>query len=177
MSASYYSFWLIPQEPDLAYFQGIINTLAERFGTVSFCPHVTLYSGTVPPSVNVGGLLETALQSVEPVELAIATLKHESQFSKTFFVQLAQTSPFAQLVNRLVSAIPEAQLPCLDPHLSLLYHHLNDTVKQDLADTMTFPRPSIWFDHVQAIAAPSTFETQEHVARLRWVHTHRLAAP
>ncbi len=177
MSASYYSFWLVPQEPDLANFQGIINTLAECFGTVPFCPHVTLYSGALPPSVEVGRLLETVLQPVEPVELAIANLTYEPRFSKTLFVQLNQTPLLVQLVNRLVSAIPDAQLPPLDPHLSLLYHSLDNTIKQGLAEKITLTRPSIWFDQVQAIAAPYTFETQAHVASLRCVHTQLLTTP
>ena len=177
MSAYYYSFWLVPQEPDLANFQGIINTLAERFGTVPFCPHVTLYSGELPPSIEVGSWLEKVLQPVGPMELAIANLTYEYRFSKTLFVQLNQTPLLVQLVNRLVSAIPNAQLPPLDPHLSLLYHSLDNAIKQDLAEKITLPRPSIWFDQVQAIAAPYTFETQDHVASLRCIHSQLLITP
>ena len=177
MSAFNYSFWLVPQEPDLAYLQGLINTLAERFGTVPFCPHVTLYSGELLPSIEVRHLLETVVQPVRPIELSIATLNYEPKFSKTFFIQVNQTPELVQLINRLISAIPDAQWPSLDPHLSLLYHSLDVETKHDLAENMTFLRPSIWFDQVQAIAAPSTFETQEHVARLRCVHTHHLTAP
>ncbi|NEQ54754.1 MAG: hypothetical protein F6K11_32305 [Leptolyngbya sp. SIO3F4] len=54
MADSYYSFWLVSQEPDLSYFQAIINTLTSRFGAVRFGPYVMLYSGFLPESLEVG---------------------------------------------------------------------------------------------------------------------------
>lgn len=176
MSAVYYSFWLIPQERDLAYFQGIINTLAKQFDTVPFSPHVTLYSGSLPASLAVESVL-SALSS-SPVELEVITLNHELQFSKTLYVQLSQNVWLNQLVNDLAAAIPDAQPPKLDPHLSLLYHQrLDAATKQTLIETLVLPRPTIRFDQVQAIAASENFETQDHVVSLRCVHRQLLTAP
>ncbi|MEM1255501.1 MAG: hypothetical protein AAGI69_23945 [Cyanobacteria bacterium P01_H01_bin.21] len=169
MSASYYSFWLVPQEPDLTYFQGVINTLAKRFGTIPFCPHVTLYSGPAPAL--------TQLPSVAPIELVIDTIQWESRFSKTLYVQLVSSPPLGQLVNQLVAAIPHAQPPALDPHLSLLYHHLEPAAQKAMAETISLPRATVRFDQVQTVAAPSTFETQAHVASLRCTHRQLLTAP
>ena len=168
MAVSYYSFWLVPQEPDLTYFQGVINTWAKRFGTVPFCPHVTLYSGSAPAL--------TQLPSVAPIELAIDTIQWESRFSKTLYVQLVSSPPLGQLVNQLVAAIPEAQPPALDPHLSLLYHHLVPDIQQAMAETISLPRATVRFDQIQAVIAPSTFETQAHVASLRCTHRQLLTA-
>ncbi len=173
MTASYYSFWLVPQEPDLAYFQGIINTLAERFGTVSFCPHVTLYSGVLTSSVDVEQVC-AALSSMELMELEVVNLNYEARFSKTLYVQLHPAPSLAELVNRLVVAIPNAQPPVLDPHLSLLYHSLDEATKQTLTESITLPHPTIQFNQVQVIAAPQRFETQDHVASLRCVHSQLL---
>ena len=170
MAISYYSFWLVPQEPDLTYFRDTINALAKRFGTVPFSPHVTLYSGAVPSSINIGTLLASDLPAVEPLELHVVNLRHESRFSKTFYVQLVPSPLLIQLVDSLVAAIPNAQPPILDPHVSLLYHNLDPDTKQTLVDTITLPRSTIRFDQVQAIAAPQNFETQAHVSSLRCVH-------
>ncbi len=176
MAASYYSFWLVPQEPDLTFFQHIINTLAERFSTVSFCPHVTLYSGPLPATVDVKQVC-ASLSLTESMGLEVIHLSHEVRFSKTLHVQLRQTPSLSQLVNRLVAAIPKAQLPVLDPHLSLLYHHMDTGTRQTLAESITLPRSTIQFNQVQAIAAPENFETQAHVASLRCVHSQLLPTP
>ncbi|MEA5466212.1 hypothetical protein [Leptothoe sp. PORK10 BA2] len=175
MSASYYSLWLVPQAPDLDYFQHIINTLSERFGTVPFCPHVTLYSGLLPPTVDLKQLC--AMLPSEPVELTVVNLRHESRFAKTLYIQLIQSAALSHLVNGLVTAIPNAQTPKLDPHVSLLYHSLDVATKQTLVDTITLPRPTIQFNQVQVMAAPQNFETQEHVSQLRCVHCQFLATP
>ena len=173
MSASYYSFWLVPQSPDLDYLQGIVNTLAKQFGTVSFCPHVTLYSGAVPATVDLQKVC--AHLSARPVELAISQLGYESRFSKTLYIQLRPSSTLAQLVSRLVAAIPNAQAPTLDPHVSLLYcNGLDTATKQTLSNTINLSQSTIRFDHIQVISAPQNFETQTHVSKLRCVHSQRL---
>ena len=173
MSAIYYSFWLVPQEPDLAYFQDLINTLAKQFGTVSFSPHVTLYSGFLPSSLSVETVL-ASLSSSTPMELEVVNLNHESRFSKTLYVQLKQAFWLAQLVNDLVSAMPNVPPPQLDPHLSLLYHRLEAVTKQNLIETIVLPRTTMRFNQIQAIAAPENFETQAHVMSLRCVHSQLL---
>lgn len=175
MATSYYSFWLVPQEPDLAYFQSIINTLAARFNTVPFCPHVTLYSGPLPVSTSVEQVC-AELSVAEPMVLNVDRLSHESRFSKTLYVQLNQSPLLVQLVNRLVEAIPDGQLPLIDPHLSLLYHPLDAADKQALMETIVLPRSSIRFDQIQVISTPENFETQNHVASLRCVSSQLLSA-
>ena len=173
MVVSYYSFWLVPQEPDLTYFQDLINGLAERFKTEPFYPHVTLYSGSLPASLAVTAVVK-GLSLTQPIELEVITLNYETHFSKTLYVQLKQTVDFTQLVRDLVTAIPDAPQPRLDPHLSLLYHRLDAVTQQTLTETITLPRSTIQFDQIQVIAAPQNFETQSHVASLRCVHSKLL---
>lgn len=174
MTVSHYSFWLVPQEPDLTYFQGLINTLAERFGTVPFCPHVTLYSGPLPSALDVKNVC-AALSSECSVELEVIALNHDARFSKTLYIQLKPTPLLSQLVDSLVAAIPNVQRPILDPHVSLLYHRLDVANKQALIQTITLPRTTLRFHQVQAVAAPQNFETQAHVASLRCVHSQLLS--
>ncbi len=175
MSADYYSIWLVPQESDFTYFQSLISTLAKRFGTVPFCPHVTLYSGPLPTAVDVQQVL--AALAAGPITLEVVNLNHGPSFAKTLYVQLKQTALLNRLVNFLISAIPNAQPSILDPHLSLLYHSLDVATQQTLTANLTLPRPTIRFNQVQAIAAPPTFETQDHVARLRCVCSQLLTTP
>lgn len=173
MSASYYSYWLIPQEPDLSYFQAIIHTLAKRFNTVPFSPHVTLHSGFLPASVEISQVL-SALASIEPMELTISKLKHESCFSKTLYVHFNPSFQLSHLMERLVATISNAQPRPRDPHLSLLYHHLDTATKQTLIDAIVLPQTTIRFNQVQVIAASQNFETQAHVTSLRCIHSQLL---
>lgn len=176
MADSYSSFWLVPQAPDLNDFQDIINTLAVRFDTVPFCPHVTLYSGLVASTLDVQAVL-AELSSTRSLELEISGLHYESHFAKTLYIQLKQSPMLSKLVYRLVEAIPQAQVPALNPHVSLLYNNLDNATQQALTQKILLSRPTIQFDQVQVIAAPQTFETQEHVASLRCVHSQLLTTP
>ncbi|MEM9484412.1 MAG: 2'-5' RNA ligase family protein [Cyanobacteria bacterium P01_F01_bin.116] len=176
MATSFYSVWLVPQEPDLSYFQTLINDLANRFSTVSFCPHVTLYSGYIPALLDIQRVY-SALASHPPVELEIMHLSYETRFSKTLYVQLRTSPGLSQLVHQLVAHIADAQPPIVDPHVSLLYHHLEADIKETLIRDMAMPRPNIRFNQLQVIAAPQNFETQEHVSKLRHVHSQFLNTP
>ncbi|ESA35239.1 cyclic phosphodiesterase-like domain-containing [Leptolyngbya sp. Heron Island J] len=175
MPDAYYSFWLIPQEPDLDNFQAIINSLAERFGTVPFSPHVTLYSGPFPAAVTIEQVCAT-LAAIAPIALEVVKFSYESRFSRTLYVQLTQALPFTQLVSRLVDSIPGAQMPVLDPHISLLYHNLDIATKHSVIGSISLPRSTIRFNQVQVIATPKNFETQDHVASLRCVHSQWLTS-
>ena len=170
MTVSHYSFWLVPQEPELSAYQGLINQLADRFGTVPFCPHITLYSGPAD--------LGTALPPAPPIELDVVKLAHTAHFAKTLYIQLALSSALEQLVERLVATfLPKVQPPPLDPHLSLLYHRLEPAPQHRLSDTLVLPGSVIRFNQIQVIAAPENFETQAHVASLRCVHRQLLTTP
>lgn len=173
MAIPFYSVWLIPQEPDLSYFTALINSLANRFSTVSFCPHVTLYSGFIPASLDVRQVCSD-LASYHPVELDVVSLTHETRFSKTLYIQLQSSPSLTELVHQLVAGIENARTPILDPHVSLLYHHLDTDIKETLVKDITLPRPTIRFNQLQVIAAPQNFETQEHVSKLRHVHSQFL---
>lgn len=176
MVDSYYSFWLIPKAPDLDDFQDIINALAARFNTVSFCPHVTLYSGPVSSTFDVQAVL-VELSSTRSLELEISGVHYESHFAKTLYIQLKQSPVLSKLIHRLVEAIPQAQIPALDPHVSLLYNDLDDATQQALTQKILLSRPTIQFDQIQVIAASQTFETQEHVSSLRCVYSQLLTTP
>jgi hypothetical protein len=176
MADSYYSFWLVPQEADLEYLQGIIDALSKRFGTGPFCPHLTLYSGLIPATLDIQAVL-AGLIPMQAIGLEILGIGHSDRFAKTLYVQLQPAPALTQVINRLVTAIPDAQLPVLDPHISLLYHHLDHGTKEDLSRALSLPRSTIQFDQVQAVAAPQTFDTQEHVSSLRCVYRQGLRTP
>ena len=173
MVAPFYSFWLIPQEPDLSYFQTLISGLANRFGTVSFCPHVTLYSGFVPTDLDIQQRC-AVLANCSPIGLEVVHLAHETRFSKTLYVQLRTALDLTQLVDRLMVDMSSPQTTTLDPHVSLLYHQLDTAIKETLVKKITLPRTTIRFNQLQVIAAPQNFETQEHVSKLRHVHSQFL---
>lgn len=176
MADSHYSFWLVPQGADLEYVQEIINTLSKRFGTVPFCPHLTLYSGPIPATLDIQAVL-AGLLSIQVFGLKVLGIRHSSHFAKTLYVQLQPTPALAQIVSRLVTAIPDAQFPMLDPHVSLLYHHVDNGTQEDLSRSISLPRSTIQFDQVQVVAAPTSFDTQEHVSSLRCVYCQWLSTP
>ena len=176
MTAQHYSFWLVPQEPDLTYYQDLISRLSDRYGTVSFCPHVTLSSGFLPVSVDPVEVCEV-FSPVKSVELEVGALGYKSSFSRTLYVHFKSSSQLIDMLDRLLATIPGAMETTLHPHLSLLYHNLDEQSRRTLAESLSLPRASVRFNQVQVVAAPESFETQAHVASLRRVHSRFLSAP
>lgn len=170
-----YSFWLSPNSHALAHIQRIISNLATRQNTVSFAPHLTLFSGKVSSSIDVPSLLGNFAET-PAVSLDISCISHSNEFKKTLYLEMKRTDQLSTLVQRLVDYIPDAITPDIDPHVSLLYQHLPVDVRQCLSDTIDMKFSSIRFDKIHVVETPDNFDSQVHVAQLRCVYSQNLAS-
>lgn len=126
------SFWLIPSEEDRAFFQEIIDTLAQNYDAPVFTPHVTIYSGEYTPDEAIAQLIEKATPGIQSFSLSVEQLLYTDQFTKTLFVQFKPSSTLSTISETLRSSSKKPSNFALNPHLSLIYQYLNEEIKKDL---------------------------------------------
>jgi hypothetical protein len=157
------SFWLIPSQEDRAFFQKIIDTLAQEYDAPAFTPHVTIYSGEYAPNESPAELLEKAIQGVQCFSLRIDKLLYSEEFTKTLFVQFHPSTILSQISETIQSNSKNSSDYALNPHLSLIYKQMNEETKKNIRASLSLPKSEIVFDEVRAISTSETVQTREDV--------------
>src|SRR5437660_4090258 len=114
------TYWLCPAEPARSYLAALIQTLAEKFETPVFEPHVTVYVADARgkhPSV----ILHQVLNGRCPCRLSVRALDYSDEFTKTLFVQFDPDRELSRLSTDLRRASTVQNDYQLNPHLSLIY--------------------------------------------------------
>ncbi len=168
------SFWLIPAEEDRAFFQEIINTLSQEYDAPSFTPHVTIYAGDSTPDESPDSLLEQATQGVQKFSLEVDKFLYSDEFTKSLFVQFQPNSILSQISETLRESSSKPSDYVLNPHLSLIYQYLSETIKKNLTMELPLPKSEVFFDEVQAISTPAVIQTREDVEGWEVIATKKL---
>lgn len=141
--------WLLPAEPARTFFRDTIARLVMEHDAPRFEPHVTLGRGQ--PS-------QLPAIRTAPITLPIVGVDSSASFTKTLFVRFQLTGPLAQLRDSL-----GMKGAVYDPHLSLLYRKLPDSLKRQLATSLSLPFPTVTFNAVAAIRCPAAVATRADV--------------
>jgi 2'-5' RNA ligase len=157
------SFWLIPSQEDRAFFQKIIDTLAQEYDAPAFTPHVTIYSGEYAPNESPVEVLEKAIQGVQAFSLRIDKLLYSEEFTKTLFVQFHPSTILSQISETIQSNSKNSSDYALNPHLSLIYKQMNEETNKNIRASLSLPKSEIVFDEVRAISTSETVQTREDV--------------
>lgn len=157
------AFWLIPSKENRAYFQEIIDTLSQEYEAPSFTPHVTIYSGEYELDESIKSILELASQKVQSFSLSIDKLLYTEEFTKTIFVQFYQNSLLNQISEALSCASKHPSKFTLNPHLSLIYKHLDPVNQESIIKQLKLQKTEIFFNEISAILTPEKVQTQADV--------------
>lgn len=159
------SFWLIPSEEDRAFFQKIIDGLGQDYDAPSFTPHVTIYSGEYTPDDNYAELIENSIKEVNSFSLKVEKLEYTEEFTKTLFVQFFPCAILTDLSETLRNSSSKTSDYILNPHLSLIYQQLSETIKEDLTNSlsMTMTKSEVFFNEVMAISTPGLIQATKDV--------------
>lgn len=168
------AFWLIPSQEDSAFFQGIIDTLAQEYHALTFTPHVTLYAGECSTDESPAKLLEIATQGIKSFSLTVDQLLYTEEFTKTLFVQFHPNPVLSQITECLRRNASKPSDYILNPHLSLIYQYLSEETKEKLVNSIKLPKSEIFFDEVSAISIPDTITKTEDVANWTVVSKNKL---
>ncbi len=169
------AFWLIPSAEDRAFFQGVIDTLAQDYDAPSFTPHVTIYFGAYGADESIEQLLDQAIQGIQPLSLQVDQLLYSDQYTKTLFVQFHPHSMLSQISETLRNKSKQSFEYELNPHLSLIYQTLSEDIKLNLKNSIHLPNPHIFFDEVSAIFIPGKIQKREDVESWEVISTRNLS--
>ena len=156
------SYWLVPADQPLVFFQHLIETLAHAQQAPVFAPHLTIYSGESPAAESPLSIIPRAMSGVNEIRLQVGGISYSDQFTKTLFVQFHQSELLTRITEnmRRLSAFPSAYE--LNPHLSLLYKHMAMDEKQSLACSLQLPMSEVSFDAVWGVESEgSTSEAKD----------------
>jgi len=168
------SFWLIPSAAYQPFFQEMINSLAKAHNAPRFEPHVTIYSENYTADESVDKLIETAVKNVSGFMLDIDQVGYSDLYTKTLFVQFHPSAILTQISETLRHNSANASAYVLNPHLSLLYQHLDQAVQQKLATEVVIPYTQVFFDEVRAISTPEPVRNGEDVEKWQTLSVRKL---
>lgn len=168
------SFWLIPSEDDKAFFQKIIDNLAQEYNAPTFTPHVTIYSGEYAPDESPAELIEKAEGEIKSFTLKVDKLLYTDSFTKTIFVQFHQNVILSKISDTLQQSSKIPSKFTLNPHLSLIYQSLKEEIKKHLITSIRLPKSEVFFDEVRAISTPEKVQKREDVESWKVISTRKL---
>ncbi|NER49306.1 MAG: cyclic phosphodiesterase-like protein [Symploca sp. SIO1A3] len=168
------SFWLIPSEEDRVFFQRIIDNLAQEYDAPSFTPHVTIYSGEYTPDDNPAEVIDQSIKDIKSFSLKVEKLGYTEEFTKTLFVQFSPCATLSQISETIRSRLSKPSQYILNPHLSLIYRKLNETIKKNLTNSLSLNKSEVFFNEVRAISTPALITNKEDVENWQTICTRKL---
>lgn len=168
------SFWLIPSQKDRAFFQEIIDTLAQEYDAPIFTPHVTIYSGEYAVDESPVELIEKATHKVQSFSLRVDKLLYTDEFTKALFVQFHQNAILSKISETIHTSSRTPSDFALNPHLSLIYKQMSEETKKKLTTSLSLPKSEVFFDEVRAISASQRVQGREDVESWKVICTSKL---
>jgi len=169
------AFWLIPAAADRQFFQETIARLAQDYAAFSFTPHVTIYWGEFADDESLAEILESAVRGISSFSLQCDRILYTDQFTKTLFVQFHPSTTLSQITETIRNQSKYPSDFTLNPHLSLMYKHLDADIKQTIASTISLPRAEVFFDEIQVLLTPNTAQTREDIENIKLVINYQLS--
>ncbi|MGI9114555.1 MAG: hypothetical protein ACR2FX_05890 [Chthoniobacterales bacterium] len=151
MTRTAIAYWLLPREPERAFFARVIHELAARFGAPEFEPHLTLF--VAPNKSPAPAEILHAIGTVR-LNLRVLGLRWSVQFTKTFFAQFECSNEIQELSDA-ICALTYGERSAIDPHLSLLYKRLPEQTTREFAASIQLPFKEVIFDSLCAMRCAS----------------------
>jgi 2'-5' RNA ligase len=169
-----FTLWLIPNEPLASTLQALIRRLATDFDAVAFEPHVTLFCG--PSNEDEAQATAGAMAArFPPVELSVERLDYTDSFTKTLFVQFAESAAARRMSEAARDCYSSASNYAFNPHLSLIYTRLPEGKQRELCRTLSVPRGTYTFDRVRMVETELPIEDAGPVRRWKTIGDFPLA--
>ncbi|MDB6054725.1 MAG: Smr protein/MutS2 [Verrucomicrobiales bacterium] len=139
------AFWLVPSADYESILAPRILELAERFSSVPFLPHLTLWSGEWNPGQNQVALEK--LKRSRPLQLFVEGFDSSELFTRTFFIRFQKQPELLALFEQLNTG-GEKTTDGFDPHLSLLYAALTADQRAGLLKEKPVPFLACLFERL-----------------------------
>ncbi len=161
-------YWLVPAEPARTWFSAQIAELARRYDAPVFDPHVSVYSSEDDEDY-ARVLMKRVAPEFTSIQLTIEAVSWSEKFTRTLFVQFAQSSQVQQLSDSLRAGSRSRREYELNPHLSLLYALVSGEAKAAEAHRIALPFDDVEFDAISAISFSKSIKTRADVEAWRTI--------
>lgn len=163
----------MPAEPLRAQLHKSVCDLAREFDAPIFDPHVTVFVGrsTVPEFT---GVVESLIQTFAPMTLYADRLDHSDRYTKTFFVQFAESKILQTMSDTVRWGCTTPSDYALNPHLSLLYKNLDEANRLALCQRPAAPMGSYLFDGLRIMQADELTTEAKNVRAWRRIAEFKL---
>jgi 2'-5' RNA ligase len=169
-----FTLWLIPCERLGTTLHALIRRLAADFDAVEFEPHVTLFCG--PSDASEARATAGAIAArFPPVELSVDRLDYTHRFTKTLFIQFAESTAAQRMFEAARDYYASPSDYAFNPHLSLIYKRLPEVKQRELCQTLSAPRGNYIFDRVRMIETELPIEDADPVRRWKTIGNFPLA--
>jgi hypothetical protein len=148
------AFWLLPAREYGDYLRRLIRNLAAQFDAPVFEPHVTLYSAAAARFTAPAEAIARIVDSPQ-ITLRVRGIAHSEKFTKTLFVELLANEAIRSLSRNIAEQAREPNEFNLEPHVSLIYKHLSEAARAELAPSVALPFDEITFDSECAVHVPA----------------------
>jgi len=155
------AFWLVPQYEDRYKLSRQIDSLAERFSSPCFVPHVTLYSCFRSPDQQELAHFARLAGTFETISMRVKALDSRDRIAQALYLDLMQNDDASQLYRALHECVPRPSNYQFRPHLSLLYQHLSEDDCKTLQRDLTILVEEISFNELWAVAIPARLASLE----------------
>lgn len=164
------AFWLLPDENNRRWLKTIIDQLSIELETPHFEPHVTLLSAPLESFPDPASTLAGLARTIHPLVLECSNpMCWNRRYSQALIQPLTLSVELADLVSSLH---PRKKVPAdYNPHISLLYDHLEKSVGEELVKRIRLATRSVRFDRCAAVKIGPDWNCAEHVARLEVIAT------
>ena len=124
------SLWLIPPGDLYAQLFGMVSALSDRFSTPRFQPHVTFLSSLPGSEDEIWSRSAQLAAILRPFDVYLTTLGYADDYFRALFITAAQTEPLMEAHSIAGRIFNQPSDEPYQPHLSLLYGQLADSVKE-----------------------------------------------
>jgi 2'-5' RNA ligase len=129
MSAPHYALWLLLPPAERARFAELIRTLAQRHGTPSFEPHITLLGGIGGAQATVVAATAALAHRIAPLHIRLGEIGQRESYFQCLFVHAVLDPPLLQAHRLAREEFARRDDAEFLPHLSLVYGNLEQAQK------------------------------------------------
>jgi hypothetical protein len=115
---SVHSVWLMPVIEDLAMLTGIVDGLAEQFGSPRFQPHLTLVEDMERPAEELASLVAKVAAGVPVFSAPVLEIGMSDLYFRSFYARFEARDHLLDLKKRAIAA---SAIEDFMPHISLAY--------------------------------------------------------
>lgn len=168
------AFWLVPHRPVRVELSKVIVRLSQKFSSPIFEPHVTVYSCLRSSGQTELNILAKLAQQRAPFVCQVTDISVSDRLTQALCLHLNAPSTAYQIYESFHHQVPRPSNYVFEPHLSLVYAHLNGINQNDLMAKTIVAQRDICFDQLWAVAIPDKIQSMDDCFGWQTLMTCRL---